>query len=200
MFYLFVKIHKQDNLVLDGGEEVVFVNELVNIFMSQFQVDLQSTIITLIIRVSAHTHIRPVWPCAELLQNCYKLLLHNDKLATFTYSSASVVSRILLVWSFFRCSFTAWTIAMLLYSSPGHSRISVAKPCVRNNKTNFLVFMKGCCCNAFTFWNLNLMVYLRGYNLMFIQLKKYTYLIISLEELMKDHLVNCWSKTQVSSW
>lgn len=60
MFYLFVKIHKQDNLVLDGGEEVVFVNELVNIFMSQFQVDLQSTIITLIIRVSAHTHIRPV--------------------------------------------------------------------------------------------------------------------------------------------
>lgn len=60
MLYLFVKIHEQDNLVLDGGEQVVFVNELVNIFVSQPQVDFQSSIITLIICVSTqnkHIHI-----------------------------------------------------------------------------------------------------------------------------------------------
>lgn len=51
-----------------------------------------------------------------------------------THSSASVLSRMLLEGSLFRWSLTAWTIAMLLYSSPGHSRISVAKPFLRRKK------------------------------------------------------------------
>lgn len=38
-FYLFVKVHEEDDLVLYGGEEVVFVDQLVNIFVSQSQVD-----------------------------------------------------------------------------------------------------------------------------------------------------------------
>ena len=44
------------------------------------------------------------------------------------HSSARVVSSVRWVGSFFSWSPTACTTAMLLYSSPGHSRISVAKP------------------------------------------------------------------------
>lgn len=39
-FYLFVKVHEENDLVLYGGEQVVFVDQLVNIFVPQFQVDL----------------------------------------------------------------------------------------------------------------------------------------------------------------
>lgn len=38
-FYLFVKVHEKNNLVLYGGEKVVFVDQLVNIFVPQSQVD-----------------------------------------------------------------------------------------------------------------------------------------------------------------
>lgn len=39
-FYLFVKVHEENDLVLYGGEQVVFVDQLVNIFVPQSQVDL----------------------------------------------------------------------------------------------------------------------------------------------------------------
>lgn len=38
-FYLFVKVHEEYDLVLDGREKVVFVDQLVNIFVPQSQVD-----------------------------------------------------------------------------------------------------------------------------------------------------------------
>ena len=37
--YLFVKVHEEHDLVLDGGEQVVFVDQLVNVFVPQPQVD-----------------------------------------------------------------------------------------------------------------------------------------------------------------
>lgn len=52
MVHLLVKIHEQNNFVLNRREEVVFVNKLVDIFVSQPQVDLQSSVIALVIRVS----------------------------------------------------------------------------------------------------------------------------------------------------
>lgn len=39
-FYLFVKVHEEYDLVLYGAEKVVFVDQLVNIFVPQSQVDL----------------------------------------------------------------------------------------------------------------------------------------------------------------
>ncbi len=82
----------------------MFVNELVNIFVSQFQVDLQSMIITLIICVAAYTYKISLTYAELLLKLCYMLFIY---LAAFTHSSASVVRSMLLVGSFFRCSFTA---------------------------------------------------------------------------------------------
>lgn len=38
--YLFVKVHEEYDLVLYGGEKVVFVDQLVNVFVPQSQVDL----------------------------------------------------------------------------------------------------------------------------------------------------------------
>lgn len=58
------------------------------------------------------------------------------KTLPLTHSSASVVSRMLLVGSFFRWSFTACTIVMLLYNSPGHSLMSIAKPCQGDTHTH----------------------------------------------------------------
>lgn len=37
--YLFVEVHEEHDLVLDGGEKVVFVDQLVNVFVPQSQVD-----------------------------------------------------------------------------------------------------------------------------------------------------------------
>lgn len=51
--YLFVKIHEENNLVLDGREKVVFVDQLVNIFVPQSQVDFQSSVIPLVVGVPA---------------------------------------------------------------------------------------------------------------------------------------------------
>lgn len=51
--YLFVKVHEENNLVLDGGEEVVFVDELVNVLVPQSQVDFQSSVVPLVVRVPA---------------------------------------------------------------------------------------------------------------------------------------------------
>lgn len=53
--YLFVKVHEENDFVLYGGEKVVFVDQLVNIFMPQSQVDLQGFVIPLVIRVPALT-------------------------------------------------------------------------------------------------------------------------------------------------
>lgn len=39
VFYLFVKVHEEYNLVFYGWEKVVFVDQLVNIFVTQSQVD-----------------------------------------------------------------------------------------------------------------------------------------------------------------
>lgn len=52
-FDLFVKVHEKNNLVLDGGEEVVFVDELVDVLVPQPQVDLQSSVVPLVVRVPA---------------------------------------------------------------------------------------------------------------------------------------------------
>lgn len=49
--HLFVKIHEKDNLVFDGGEQVVFVDQLVNVLVPKPQVDLQGSVVTLVIRV-----------------------------------------------------------------------------------------------------------------------------------------------------
>lgn len=38
-FYLFVEVHEEHDLVLYGREKVVFVDELVNVFVPQSQVD-----------------------------------------------------------------------------------------------------------------------------------------------------------------
>lgn len=51
--YLFVKVHEENDLVLDGGEEVVFVDELINVFVPQPQVDLQGSVVPLVVRVPA---------------------------------------------------------------------------------------------------------------------------------------------------
>lgn len=56
-FYLFVKVHEKNNLVLNGGEEVVPVDELVNVLVPQSQVDFQSSIVPLVVRVSANATI-----------------------------------------------------------------------------------------------------------------------------------------------
>lgn len=56
--YLFIKVHEEHYLVFYGGEEVVFVDELIDIFVSQSQVDLQGPVITLVIRVAAWTSKR----------------------------------------------------------------------------------------------------------------------------------------------
>lgn len=55
--YLFVKVHEKNNLVLDGGEEVVFVDELVNVPVPQSQVDFQSSVVPLVVRVPANATI-----------------------------------------------------------------------------------------------------------------------------------------------
>lgn len=39
-FNLFVEVHEENDLVFYGGEQVVFVDQLVNIFVPQSQVDL----------------------------------------------------------------------------------------------------------------------------------------------------------------
>lgn len=39
VFYLFIKVHEKYNLVLYWREKVVFVDQLVDIFVSQSQVD-----------------------------------------------------------------------------------------------------------------------------------------------------------------
>lgn len=49
--HLFVKIHEKDNLVFDGGEQVVFVDQLVNVLVPKPQVNLQGSVVTLVIRV-----------------------------------------------------------------------------------------------------------------------------------------------------
>lgn len=54
MVHLLVKVHEEDNFVLNGREEVVFVDKLVDIFVSQPQVDLQSSVIALVICVSKY--------------------------------------------------------------------------------------------------------------------------------------------------
>ena len=48
-FYLFVKVHEENNFVLYGGKKIVFVDQLVHIFVPQFQVDLQGFVIPLVI-------------------------------------------------------------------------------------------------------------------------------------------------------
>lgn len=56
MVHLLVKVHEQNNFVLNRREEVMFVNKLVDIFVSQLQVDLQSFVIALVICVSRDRH------------------------------------------------------------------------------------------------------------------------------------------------
>lgn len=53
--HLFIKVHEEHNLVFYGREEVVFVDQLVNIFMPQSQVDLQGSVIPLVIGIPAWT-------------------------------------------------------------------------------------------------------------------------------------------------
>lgn len=53
--HLFIKVHEEHNLVFYGREEVVFVDQLVNIFMPQSQVDLQGSVIPLVICIPAWT-------------------------------------------------------------------------------------------------------------------------------------------------
>jgi hypothetical protein len=53
--HLFIKVHEEHNLVFYGGEEVVFVDQLVNIFMLQSQVDLQGSVVPLVICIPAWT-------------------------------------------------------------------------------------------------------------------------------------------------
>lgn len=52
-FHLFIKVHEKNNLVLDGGEEVVLVDQLVNVLVPQPQVDFQSSVVPLVVRVPA---------------------------------------------------------------------------------------------------------------------------------------------------
>ena len=51
--YLFIKVHEQNDLVLYGGEEVVFVDQLIHVFVPQPQVDLQCPVVALVVRVPA---------------------------------------------------------------------------------------------------------------------------------------------------
>lgn len=60
---LFVKVHEENNLVLDGGEEVVFVDELVNVLVPQSQVDFQSSVVPLVVRVPAEATSADESPC-----------------------------------------------------------------------------------------------------------------------------------------
>lgn len=60
--YLFVKVHEKNNLVLDGGEEVVLVDELVNILVPQSQVDFQSSVVPLVVCVPAEATVADKLP------------------------------------------------------------------------------------------------------------------------------------------
>lgn len=48
-FYLFVKVHEENNFVLYGGEKIVFVDQLVNVLVPQFQVDFQGFVVPLVV-------------------------------------------------------------------------------------------------------------------------------------------------------
>lgn len=56
--HLLVKVHEEDNFILNGRKEVVFVDKLVDVFVSESQVDLQSSVIALVICVSKDRHKR----------------------------------------------------------------------------------------------------------------------------------------------
>lgn len=48
-FYLWVKLHEENNFILYWVEKIVFGDQLVNVFVLQFQVDLQSFVVSLVI-------------------------------------------------------------------------------------------------------------------------------------------------------
>lgn len=71
--HLLVKVHKEDNFVLNGREEVVFVDKLVDVLVPQFQVYLQSFVIALVIRVSRITDAQNKSRCSfhRVTTYCY---------------------------------------------------------------------------------------------------------------------------------
>lgn len=80
MVHLLIKVHKEDNFVLNRREEVVFVDKLVDVFVSQPQVDLQSSVVALVICVSKDRH-------TTLRSRCTfhkKLLLREFTMVTVT--------------------------------------------------------------------------------------------------------------------
>lgn len=98
--YLFVKVHEKNNLVLDGGEEVVLVDELVNVLVPQSQVDFQSSVVPLVVRVPAEATSAAKLPL--LIKAGRKRMFPAIQLKfciflSTTHSSASVVSKVLLV-------------------------------------------------------------------------------------------------------
>ncbi len=127
-------------------------------------------------------------------------------LAAFTHSSASVVRSMLLVGSFFRCSFTCLNYSHVVKQLILATRESVCKCTVWRTTKGIAALVKDVVVMQFIFWNLNIMLSILSNRLPYLYvyhticLTENRYLIVSLEELMKYHLIYCWSKTKVSSW